>query len=391
MNDSAWFAKSREFRNINIIATQSLSSLYEKTYNNSSVDSLMNNCSTKIIMQLEDPMTTKWLQLAFNNTTINPSALDVGECLLFTYSLSTHKLQILHDGTQAAYKALNELLQILEAKAAQDMPPAPSQPQEPAGEAPHPSGLPRTLVRVIMAELDRPTTPDEAPASAPYTSRRLPCRDVQGDSENALALLNAAMKKDADQNKTIKNNKEIIAEKEAKLRAVYCEPYDTEPTPEEIAVVLENTERATALLENLINGRDKPETARNEAQAKALRARIIRESPGPGVPGRAFYEAEGPDEARAKAREEQKLAYIRNAQNEAQNDNRPRPWIPSPSALAALEEAKAKAVARIEARKAREDAARAALRKARRTRPGRPQQAQRTAQARQSTRPEPKE
>ena len=104
MSDAAWLAKAREFRNINVMATQSFSSLYQRTGRSAGVDSMLNNCSTKILMQMDDPMTNSYLS-GFPALPLFPSQLDAGRCLLFRFDTRTRRFVIREDGTQGAYES----------------------------------------------------------------------------------------------------------------------------------------------------------------------------------------------------------------------------------------------------------------------------------------------
>jgi hypothetical protein len=54
-DDFSWFSKAREFGCINIVATQALSSLYTNALMRDQVNALVANCSTKIVLQNDDP------------------------------------------------------------------------------------------------------------------------------------------------------------------------------------------------------------------------------------------------------------------------------------------------------------------------------------------------
>jgi hypothetical protein len=54
-DDFSWFSKAREFGCINIVATQALSSLYTNALLRDQVNALVANCSTKIVLQNDDP------------------------------------------------------------------------------------------------------------------------------------------------------------------------------------------------------------------------------------------------------------------------------------------------------------------------------------------------
>ncbi len=182
-NDSAWFAKSREFRNINVIATQAFASLYAVSARPASVDSLLNNCSTKVIMQMDDPRTNDYLA-SLPSVPLMPSELQKGRCLLMKYDLSTRNYIVEEDGVQQAHDQGQVLLESMEGL---DEAPAPvpvkGQKGKPVPVSPHPSGLPVKLVARIL-KLD----PDKNSSSA-----RIVPKEAKGvDEEQFAATLQAA-------------------------------------------------------------------------------------------------------------------------------------------------------------------------------------------------------
>jgi len=54
-DDFSWFSKAREFGCINVVASQALSSLYANSSQRDQVNALVANCSTKIVLQNDDP------------------------------------------------------------------------------------------------------------------------------------------------------------------------------------------------------------------------------------------------------------------------------------------------------------------------------------------------
>ena len=61
-DDFSWFSKAREFGCINIVATQALSSLYGNSFQHDQVNALVANCSTKIVLQNDDPAADKFFR-----------------------------------------------------------------------------------------------------------------------------------------------------------------------------------------------------------------------------------------------------------------------------------------------------------------------------------------
>ncbi|MCJ2163452.1 type IV secretion system DNA-binding domain-containing protein [Pseudodesulfovibrio sp. S3] len=61
-DDFSWFSKAREFGCINIVATQALSSLYTNALLRDQVNALVANCSTKIVLQNDDPAADRYFR-----------------------------------------------------------------------------------------------------------------------------------------------------------------------------------------------------------------------------------------------------------------------------------------------------------------------------------------
>ena len=93
-NDEHWFDKSREFKNIQIISVQSLSALYSVSQGNyTAVQSLLNNCRNKIILNNYDIETLNYFDkyTDFFSNYISPLNLQLGEGLLFTFDYKSKK------------------------------------------------------------------------------------------------------------------------------------------------------------------------------------------------------------------------------------------------------------------------------------------------------------
>ncbi|QTO39699.1 type IV secretory system conjugative DNA transfer family protein [Desulfovibrio desulfuricans] len=80
LNDMQLFGLSREFKNINIVASQSIASLYARGEQHS-VSSLLGNCTTKILLQSSDPETINWVK-EVREDSAEIKTLERGECLL---------------------------------------------------------------------------------------------------------------------------------------------------------------------------------------------------------------------------------------------------------------------------------------------------------------------
>ena len=79
LNDMQLFGLSREFKNINIVASQSIASLYARG-DQHSVSSLLGNCTTKILLQSSDPETINWVKKVRADSA-EIKNLERGECL----------------------------------------------------------------------------------------------------------------------------------------------------------------------------------------------------------------------------------------------------------------------------------------------------------------------
>ena len=78
LNDMQLFGLSREFKNINIVASQSIASLYARGEQHS-VSSLLGNCTTKILLQSSDPETLNWVK-DIREDSAEIKTLERGEC-----------------------------------------------------------------------------------------------------------------------------------------------------------------------------------------------------------------------------------------------------------------------------------------------------------------------
>jgi len=89
-DDFSWFSKAREFGCINIVATQALSSLYANTSQRDQVNALVANCSTKIVLQNDDPAADKYFR-HFCGLDKTLAQLDSNEALVARYDLKLRK------------------------------------------------------------------------------------------------------------------------------------------------------------------------------------------------------------------------------------------------------------------------------------------------------------
>jgi len=89
-DDFSWFSKAREFGCINIVATQALSSLYANSFQHDQVNALVANCSTKIVLQNDDPAADKFFR-HFCGLDKTLAQLGPSEVLVARFDLGTRK------------------------------------------------------------------------------------------------------------------------------------------------------------------------------------------------------------------------------------------------------------------------------------------------------------
>lgn len=107
-SDMELFSVSREFRNVNIIATQSLVSLFAKG-DSAAVASLLGNCTNKLLLQTRDPVTLKWAEDLVGSQLPSVSELSRGECLVDMLDAGGEVVNVL-EGVQNAYADMHTLL-----------------------------------------------------------------------------------------------------------------------------------------------------------------------------------------------------------------------------------------------------------------------------------------
>lgn len=82
--DDTWFDKCREFKNINIISTQTIASLYKKTENKYKVDTLIANCRNKILLNNDETNTvTYFSKYLIDNAPIN--LITLNKCIILYF------------------------------------------------------------------------------------------------------------------------------------------------------------------------------------------------------------------------------------------------------------------------------------------------------------------
>lgn len=108
LDDFGWFSKAREFKVINIVATQGLSSLYRSGLENR-VNALISNFGVKIILQTDDPGTHKWSQI-FKDSSIPVQDLGAAEALVAKFALPKRKLAVSVEKAQAVHDSVSRKL-----------------------------------------------------------------------------------------------------------------------------------------------------------------------------------------------------------------------------------------------------------------------------------------
>jgi hypothetical protein len=89
-DDFSWFSKAREFGCINIVASQALSSLYTNALMRDQVNALVANCSTKIVLQNDDPAADRYFR-HFCGLDKTLAQLGSSEALVVRFDLETRK------------------------------------------------------------------------------------------------------------------------------------------------------------------------------------------------------------------------------------------------------------------------------------------------------------
>ncbi|MFN2343817.1 MAG: type IV secretory system conjugative DNA transfer family protein [Desulfonatronovibrio sp.] len=115
LDDFSWVSKAREFKIINVAATQSMSSLYRKG-NEHAVRAMLSNFGCKIIMQNDDSATDTWVESSFYPQQ-RVQELGAGEAIVVKYALPRRRIEVnietaqnMHDKSQQKLAALPEIV-----------------------------------------------------------------------------------------------------------------------------------------------------------------------------------------------------------------------------------------------------------------------------------------
>ncbi len=151
LNDKAFFGMSRQFHNINMIATQSVASLYDKGAK-PAIGALLANCTHKILLQSSDPITMNWAS-GFRSDAGTLRTLKRGQCLV--ESLNEDGTVISNtDGLNTAYDSVKDILQQVKNDRTQRW----EKNHEEMPYAVGPSGMPyvieRTLIEIAAKQRD---------------------------------------------------------------------------------------------------------------------------------------------------------------------------------------------------------------------------------------------
>lgn len=107
-NDNVFTSKSREFRSIQVFASQSLSSLISRGASPAQVDEFLNNCNNRLFFYGDDTLTQQ--AVTRFNESIALSRLEPGECFVVRYSLLDRRHLSGLETLQTAHNDIKALL-----------------------------------------------------------------------------------------------------------------------------------------------------------------------------------------------------------------------------------------------------------------------------------------
>jgi hypothetical protein len=112
LDDFSWVSKSREFGMVNVMATQSLSSLYRHPQRKAQADALVSICSAKLVMQSDDPALDAYLRTVFE---LERPVVKLGraEAALIKFGLPERRQEVAHVGFQSMHDRLQALLDLV--------------------------------------------------------------------------------------------------------------------------------------------------------------------------------------------------------------------------------------------------------------------------------------
>ena len=127
LNDNQFIAVARESRNINILGTQSLSSLYARTHDEEAIRTIVSNCNVRLFLYSDDMRTRELLNICRQKPL---EELQPGEVVLAKFNTFRRSHQYATASVQDMY---NETQQKL--AAVQDIPLPPVMPEKMPGKA----------------------------------------------------------------------------------------------------------------------------------------------------------------------------------------------------------------------------------------------------------------
>ena len=111
LDDFSWVSKAREFKVINVMATQNMSSLYRSGCEHA-VRSMLSNFGCKIIMQNDDAATDIWVENSFSPG-IKVQDLGPGEAIVVKYALPERRLTVSIENAQQVHDSITSFINSL--------------------------------------------------------------------------------------------------------------------------------------------------------------------------------------------------------------------------------------------------------------------------------------
>jgi hypothetical protein len=106
-NDAMFTAKAREFNNILIVATQSLSALGNRSKGNVDVEAFINNCNNKILLYCEDPWTQSMVE---RHTQADLCHMEPGEAVVIKFDAQCRRHTRTREAMQNAFEETRDAL-----------------------------------------------------------------------------------------------------------------------------------------------------------------------------------------------------------------------------------------------------------------------------------------
>ncbi|WP_031386808.1 type IV secretion system DNA-binding domain-containing protein [Desulfonatronum thiodismutans] len=120
LDDFSWFSKAREFKVINVAATQAMSSLYRNGLEHRT-RAMLSNFGAKIILQTDDPATDAWTQTFFEAE--KPvQKLNKAEAIVAKYAFPDRRLVVSIESVQKEHDRIKARLAALQPETAKVIP-----------------------------------------------------------------------------------------------------------------------------------------------------------------------------------------------------------------------------------------------------------------------------